>query len=545
MLQSFELDTDSKLHERLLKVSKFPKTLAYWEELLNYLLQLASPLNKSIDRQLCKLIRYAYESMLLQFPYLENYHVDYALFEFKLGSTAKMHKIFQKALDIFNQRSILLWVEYLKLCNEVVMSDKALFKKYETAERYIGLHFYAGEFWEMYLEQIRQRCKLPHRYVTILRKVIEIPLYDYSVFYSLWLQCIQDVKDLRQLKWFAPCSELWKKLKINVCLTSRRGPELQEAKAQLRKVTKELYMVVQYQVMEIYNLFEGKLVTHTYTSPSTLIPHEEITTWTKYLDYTATLRIYPLTSLNFQRAATVLAHYDVVWLKWANWHAEREGDYVSAQNVLVKGLQLSNRKARILSRLAVVMIRNGEYSELNTIYDDLITLYQGKLDALDLQSFLDYVQIKVFLTQPISQSRYKSANDDFLISEELMEIILKRLSSEDEAGHRILLPLLNQMYQRVPRDLLEKKLFQRIISSNWSQFLSSGYFWYEYCHMVWFDTGRSYLERRKYITKEIWPQAARYRNDGICNALQQFAASYSPDDLAILSELFDSNSKSE
>ncbi|AGO10347.1 AaceriABL108Cp [[Ashbya] aceris (nom. inval.)] len=538
MFQSFELDTDTKLHERLLKTSKFPKTLSYWEELLNYLLQLASPLNKSIDRELCKLIRYTYESMLFQFPYLENYHVDYALFEFKLGSTAKMHKIFQKGLDTLNKRSILLWVEYLKLCNEVVMSDKALFKKYETAERYIGLHFYAGEFWEMYLEQIRQRCQLPQRYVSILRKVIEIPLYDYSVFYSLWLQCIQDVKDLRQLKWFAPCNELSKKLKINVNLTARRGPELQEAKAQLKKVTKELYMVVQYQVMEIYNLFEGKLATHAYTSPSTLIPHQEITTWSKYLDYTANLRITSLTFLNFQRAATVLAHYDMIWLKWANWLAEREGDYVSAQNVLIKGLQLSNRKAQILSRLAVVMIRNGEYTELNAVYDDLINLYQGKLDALDLQSFLDYVQIKVFLTQPISQSRYKSTNDDFSISEELMEIILKRLSSEGEEGHRILMSLLSQMHQRVPKDLLEKKLFQHIIASNWSQFLSSGYFWYEYCHMVWFDPGRSYLERRKYITKEIWPQAALHKNDGIYNALQQFAASYSPDDLPVLNELF-------
>ena len=119
---SLDIVLDDSFSQLSLKVSQHPKSLVRWEELLNYLIGKVTPLNKAIDKQLANLIRSTYESMLSHFPFLENYYVDYALFEYKLGDIKSMHKIFQMGLQKFNNMSLLLWTEYLKICNHVVMS---------------------------------------------------------------------------------------------------------------------------------------------------------------------------------------------------------------------------------------------------------------------------------------------------------------------------------------------------------------------------------------------------------------------------------------
>ncbi|AMD20993.1 HEL288Wp [Eremothecium sinecaudum] len=539
MLLPDELKSDEKLSNLLLKTSQFQQTLPYWEELLNYLLLKASPLSKAINPELRSLIRSTYQSMLIQFPYAENYHIDYALFEFKLGSVSKMHKIFHSALNEVNSRSLLLWVEYLKLCNEVVMNDKDLFKKYETAEKYIGLHFFSGEFWLMYLEQTKQRCKMQSRYVMLLRKILEIPLYDYSTFYSLWLQCINDIKDISQLKLFAPEHEVSKKLKVDMNLKQRRGIQLQVAKLQLKKITKELYTVVQYQVMEIYNLFESKLTTHYYTSPHTLIKYEEIATWCKYLNYTINTQNIPLIKVTFQRAVTALCHYDIIWLQWAKWLIETEADFVSAKNVLTKGLIMSHRKATIFTRLSHVMIRAAEYAELEAIYDTVLETYNNCSETMDTEMFIDYILVTLFLKTPIIRSRYNTDENRLLVPEQVLDSIMKRLGTvSKDQSQRVLLWLLSQLYQRIPRSVLEENIFKIIIASNWSHFTEHGWFWYEYCQMVWINSTKSYLEKRRYIVNEILPKAANYKVEDVKRGVLKFMDNYSPEDYDAVELLF-------
>ena len=119
---------DENFSTLTLNVSRYPKSLAYWEKLLNYIVKASAPICKSTEPQLLKLIRCTYSSMLNEFPYLENYYIDFALLEYKLGNVSMSHKIFQRGLQAFNQRSLLLWTSYLKFCNNVVSKQKQLFK---------------------------------------------------------------------------------------------------------------------------------------------------------------------------------------------------------------------------------------------------------------------------------------------------------------------------------------------------------------------------------------------------------------------------------
>ena len=147
--------------------------------------------------------------------------------------------------------------------------------------------------------------------------------------------------DLKQLSQLTSKDELLKKLKIDINYSGRKGPYLQDAKKKLKKITKEMYMVVQYQVLEIYSIFESKIYINYYTSPETLVSSDEIETWIKYLDYTITLQTDSLTHLNFQRALLPLAHYDLVWIKYSKWLINSKNDLLGAKNVLLMGLKFS------------------------------------------------------------------------------------------------------------------------------------------------------------------------------------------------------------
>lgn len=530
-------DTFSSL---ALKVADHPKSLAQWETFLNHLITKASPLNKSLEPPLYKLIKSTYESLLFQFPYLENYYVDYALFEYKLGNISKVHHIYQQGLRTMNERSLLLWISYLRVCNEVMTDQKQLFKLYDKAERYIGLHFLSGEFWELYLEQIEERCLTKERYFVVLRKVLEIPLHSFSKFYSRWLQCIDDIRDVSQLTRLAPKTDLLKKMKVDTSYKGRKGPYLAEAKKLMRKFTKELYMVVQYQVLEIFNLFESKLTVHYYCSPETLISAEEIATWNTYLDYTIKLRIDSLTELNFQRAIIPLAHYDSIWIRYAQWLIDWKEDLITAKNVLLRGLTLSHKKAIIMKLLYSILCKLHDYEFLELILSRREEIYANDMETTDgFESFWDYLQFQIFCTNSRLQTRYEVAQSDQLLPQNILDIIMTRLScGKQKEGQELLLSSLLQLQNKVNTDVIEAKIFKHIIDAGWDYYLQNGTFWCLYSQLIFSDTSKSYLVKRRHIVNEIWKAATPYK-ESVLPSLRRFCRSYLPEDSDTLEKMFE------
>lgn len=533
------LINDEKFSKLSLKVADYPKSLVHWENLLNHLITTATPINKNIDTRLYSLIKATYESLLVHFPYVENYHIDYALFEFKLGNISKVHKIFNNALLQFNQRSLVIWIEYLKLCNELVMDNKQLFQKYETAERYIGLHFFSGEFWELYLQQANERCTSPNKYHIILRKVLEIPLHSFSKFYAIWLRAIDDIKDLSQVSLFVPKEDLQKKLKIDVSYSGRRGPYLTDAVKKLKKFTKELYLVVQYQVLDIYSLFESKIFIRYYTSPDTLIPSDEIEIWMKYLDYTINLRISSLTELNFQRALLPLAHYEIIWIKYAHWLIDWHDDINGAKNLLLKGLTMSHKKFGILKLLYSVLTKLHEYDSLTQILKEIESSYPEKIENTnDFEMFWDFIQFQTFCSTSTVHSRYSDTQSTAILPPQMFEKIMNRLShGEARDGQEIILSYLVQSQSKETTHLIEDTVFKHIIKSDWNYYLNNGQFWALYCRLIFFDTSKSYLEKRRYIVLNIWKKACK-NGDQVLPQLQGFCQAYLPEDIDTLYDLF-------
>lgn len=535
-----------------LEVARFPKSLEAWEKLLNHLLASVAPLNKSIDPRLYQLLVSTYKSLLCQFPYLENYHVDYALMEYRLGHIDKVNRIFEHGLSVFNNKSLLLWVSYLKICNETLPHHKQLLKKYEVAENHIGLHFFAGEFWQLYLEQAKQVSSNPQRFFSILRKVLEIPLYSFATFYAMWLQCVEDVRDLSQLRRLGPEEELVNSLKIETYASRRKGPRLQEAKKALRKFAREMYLVVERQVLEVFALYESKLNIRYYVSPETLIPASEIELWQKYLNYTINLKLDPLTHLNFQRALLPLAHYDIIWLQYARWLVDWQADLITAKNVLLRGVSLCSKKSKVIKFLYSILCSLGEFDQLQLVMDLVEKAFLDRIEKVDdFELFWDYIQFKIFSLRPPKEktiSRYEPAtaatdtsnSSSTLLPKEVFDVIMERLSQcETKDGQFLLLSSLLQLQSEKTTSIIEEQIFQRLLKSNCSYYLDDGHFWALYCRLIFLDPRRSYLEKRRYIVKTVWPQAVkRPTKDIILPHLQQFCQTYAPEDMDDLADMF-------
>ncbi|CDO92365.1 unnamed protein product [Kluyveromyces dobzhanskii CBS 2104] len=539
MEDDLDLLGDQKLSEYSLLVCKYPKSLHHWENLLNHILLKASPISKSINKTLLQLVRSTYESLLYQFPLVENYHVEYGLLEYKLGNFNKFHAIFENALQCFNNRSLLIWVEYLAICNKITTNDRQLFQKYAFAESYIGLHFFGAEFWHMYLNEIKLRCKTPEHYIRTLRKVIEIPLYEYASFYDLWLKSIDEVNDLSQLKFYAEDEELWKKLKIDTQLKGRKGPHLHAAKKSLRKISKELFLVVQYEVMEIYELFESKITQRYYISAEDLVPRQEITVWVSYFEYIRNKKIADLIKLQFQRSVLPLAHYEHIWLQYAKFLIDDLEDYAGAKNLLIQALGYVHKRSKIISLLSWVFIRLGQISELRELYDDILTAFSNDLtNTDDFEIFIDYIHFNLFLSSANSKSRYSKLADNIKFSDELLDVLLKRLSKENDCYRQyVLLNMVNEMYTRFPRAMVESKIYRHAIDNNWRCLLENPKFWYLYCSLIWFDSNNSYMHRRKRIINDIIPTALKF-NEKALSELQQFVSSYLADDIQNFTETY-------
>ena len=517
-----------------LYTTTYPKSLTNWENLLNYLIKAASPINKTIDRNTHILITSTYESLLLNFPYLENYHVDYALLEYRIGNVSNFHKIFKRALHIHNNRSLVLWISYLRICNEIVIDTKQLFKKYETAERFVGLHYHSGVFWMMYLDQLKLRCTTKQRYFIVLRKILEIPLYSFSNFYALWLSHLDDVRDLSELTYFISEDDLLKKLRIDKNYSGRRGPYLKEAKKAIKKFTKELYMVIQLHVLERYNLFESKLTSQYYTSTDTIYPDVEIETWLRYIDYTIELDIPDLIEINFQRAVITFANFEFIWIKYADWLININDNPITAKNILIQGLKSSTKKSKITKLLSQVLISLNEIDTLENILQEIDTLYENDIELCeDYELFWDYIEFGVFIANSSTKSRYEGDIRSLLMPQELLDKIQKRLLLPDHVEdknkivHNMLL-----LQSKENTKVIEDHIFKYVIENSMDDYLSQGNFWEAYCHLIFFDSNMSYIEKRQYIIKQIWSKIPK--NESTLGLVREFSNKYLPEDTRLL-----------
>ncbi|GME76787.1 unnamed protein product [Ambrosiozyma monospora] len=280
------------------KVSENPSDFPAWQELIEHTETLPSTtprkkvrLTKYSNKHHIKLLFITYENLLIQFPYLEQYWVNFAEWKWKLdpetdisddddnGDYTTADDIYKRALSIIPS-SIVIWEAYIDYAFNVKNTTEHIFHIFQDAITEVGYHFYSHTIYDKFLDFLKKH-DMSKYYHLLLRRIIEIPLYHYSKYFKLWLHLI-DTADLTTIKYMITQPDLKKyyKLKYRDLIKDETFKTL---KISLRKTFLDVYITTQFNVFQMFN-FEKKLET-PYFEPNAELTRDELNNWNSYLQY--------------------------------------------------------------------------------------------------------------------------------------------------------------------------------------------------------------------------------------------------------------------
>lgn len=337
-----------------LLVANDPDNFTNWENLVKVT---TKGLSKVTPKSTLDLFRITNDQFLLKFPFLEQYWVNYASTEFKLGNTDKAREIYERCLEIIPHSNI-IWLNYLKLLKVVLLDYDKLISYYRLAEDKIGLHFHSYEFWKDFIEvELSHNGKTVY-YFNLFKKVLSIPIYNYSYFFKLFFNEIDQITEETLIK-LVPDHEILKKLKVNPNQKILKH-EFHEIKSKLKKLFTDSYITTQYKTFQYYH-FE-KNIKLEYFVPGLYKSYQELTNWEKYLSYMEINGTFKQVEELYNRALVPLQNYPQFWLKFADFYLSKN-KLQEARQILTKSLLFLNSSN--LSNIQVKLIRIEVY--LNNI----------------------------------------------------------------------------------------------------------------------------------------------------------------------------------
>lgn len=304
------------------------------------------------------LLRISYDNILEKFPLLVNYWIRLADWELKLGDTTAAEKIYIRAFQ-YLPFSIELWVSFLKFKINTVTDDlDQILSYFENARIKIGTHFYAYEYYKLYLDFLRNYSKnektYEKKYYILLRTIIEIPLYHYDYFYNIFFKAIAE--DSKILEKIVPKNEV----------QSFIDKDNKAISLSLRKIFTDVYITTQYKVYQIFE-FEKDLPTHYFDNK--LISSKELATWESYLSFVElNYPAYVSISL-YERCLSYHANISSLWIRYVDFFIMLD-KYVAAEEVLKRAIHL-NSDCALYIKLADIYLFNSKYLSAR----DLISAY--------------------------------------------------------------------------------------------------------------------------------------------------------------------------
>ncbi|KAG0677894.1 hypothetical protein C6P40_000603 [Pichia californica] len=400
---------DFKLWEELIQITEFLPSLNLKTK---YKINSQST---NIEKQLVLIV---YENLLIQFPLLEQYWINYSNWFYKFNNLSKAIDTFERALIIL-PNSLIIWNSYIDLQLKLNSDNDKMIINFERAREAIGYHYLANSFFDKYLYFLKNINYIKHYHI-LLRKIIEIPQYDYLKYYKEFLKLIENA-NFDTIKYLISLEDLKKDYNLN--WDDLFKPEKWKLiKIELKKKFTDLFITTQYHSWKFYN-FERKLKTFYY-KPNIKLTRLELQTWKSYIEYIEIQNLKIATKekeINliknnsllidtiYNRCLIVTASYPYFWIKLSNYYLNYN-DLKTAKLILIKGIYLNpieNLKLRI--RLIDLFILSTEFDKAKSfLYESL------KLLPNNIQLFCKLLEVEHFT---------QSSNVSKLIINKLTDIL--------------------------------------------------------------------------------------------------------------------------
>ncbi len=366
--------------------------------------------------------------------------MNYAELEFKLGNTELARDVYQRGLNS-NPYSLLIWIQYLRFLRKVELDYEKLVWFFQSAESKIGYHYHSYEFWTEFLEFEEKFNGKSLFYFNILRKIIELPIYNFAIFFKAWLNEIENLNHENVLK-LVDEQDIVKKFKVSLDKKDLKKLDYHDLKAKLKKTYTDLYITTQFRSFELYQ-FEKK-ITLEYYVPNFYRSFQELTNWEQYISFIELNGSPKQTEQLYERALIPLANYPAIWLKYAN-HFIGLSQFQNAKNLLYKSLIFMNKTNAIQIQTKLVKIECAlkNYIKAKDLLVTVLSVNESNIELfLELIS-LEYIishenltKFKNFVINLIQEKPVKIANVllKHLTSFKNITIDVKLLQSLNENG---------------------------------------------------------------------------------------------------------------
>lgn len=410
---------DEEWSKLSLQVANEPDNVPHWEALINYV---SKDLSKITPTPKINSFRISYDQFLFRFPILEQYWVNYAELEFKLGNTELARDVYQRGLNS-NPYSLLIWIQYLRFLRKVELDYEKLVWFFQSAESKIGYHYHSYEFWSEFLEFEEKFNGKSLFYFNILRKIIELPIYNFAIFFKAWLNEIENLNHENVLK-LVDEQDIVKKFKVSLDKKDLKKLDYHDLKAKLKKTYTDLYITTQFRSFELYQ-FE-KNITLEYYVPNFYRSFQELTNWEQYISFIELNGSPKQIEQLYERALIPLANYPTIWLKYANYFIGLS-QFQNAKNLLYKSLIFMNKTNAIQIQTKLVKIECALKNYIKA-KDLLVTVLS--VNETNIELFLELINLEYIISHE-NLTKFKNFVIN-LIQEKpvkIANVLLKHLTS--------------------------------------------------------------------------------------------------------------------
>lgn len=372
------------------KLVNSPNDFSSWEQLISLSSRGLSKISTEEDFQR---FRITYQSLLSKFPNLEQYWVNYALLEFKLGFTDNCLDIFEKALIVM-PTSFKVWIEYLNFMGlKAGFSYEAVLKKYQEAEKQVGDHYHSFQFWVNYLNYEKLHNGKSLYYYNLFKKILELPIYHYAEIFGKWFKEIESMTKESVFK-IVKREELPKKFKITEAELSKGITDalLADLKVKIKKIYTDVYITTQYKSHELFK-FESQIKLEYFT-PNIYKSYQELTNWGQYLIFISKHPSnYPQQRVKnlFERCLISCASYPQFWIQYAEYFLKKN-QTSDAKNTLYRSLSYLNESNNLPVYNLIIDIELSQ-REFHKARDILVSLLEYR-EELNLELYVKLIEVQ-------------------------------------------------------------------------------------------------------------------------------------------------------
>ncbi|KAM0329881.1 hypothetical protein ACHAQA_004046 [Verticillium albo-atrum] len=291
-----------------------------WEKLIRACEGLEGGLNRNSSPQALAALRDAFDSFLLKFPLLFGYWKKYADLEFNIAGPESAELVYERGCASITN-SVDLWTDYCSFKMETTHVPHLVRELFERGVTHVGLDFLAHPFWDKYIEY-EERQEAEDRVLAILRRVVNLPLHQYSRYYEKF----------RQLSHNRPISELIDDDVLNAYRAEVEAPFAGTQRPEL-EVERDIRGKIDNRYYEIFTQTQSE-VSRRWTYESEIkrpyfhideLDYQQLANWAKYLDFEEAEGDHTRTVFLYERCLVTCAFYDEFWFRYVRWMSSQPG----------------------------------------------------------------------------------------------------------------------------------------------------------------------------------------------------------------------------